>query len=200
MTGRSFEPPSAIRYDQNDDADIEDLEPERFTDPAVEETDLPRPLNWRTLRAEDAGYEWFALDEWVNWLRREFALPAAVIPPAWHRHPELVWELSALHLHWLSAYDPGQHASAPIGWLVDFHAAQARLREWVALSGTRLDRDRPARQTAWPGEETEPAATEVPIVDRAEDFAAFVIADAQRRAQAEAAGACDGKTDLTVEA
>lgn len=32
--------------------------------------------------------------------------PVAVIPPFWHRHPELVWELSALHLHWLCAYDP----------------------------------------------------------------------------------------------
>ena len=33
----------------------------------------------------------------------------------WYRHPELVWELSSLHLHWLCAYDPDQHGSAPIG-------------------------------------------------------------------------------------
>ncbi|MHB1858753.1 MAG: hypothetical protein ACYCUM_01375, partial [Solirubrobacteraceae bacterium] len=146
----------------------------------------PHPVNWRTLAAEDAGYEWFALNEWVDWLRREFGLPSSIIPPAWHAHPELVWELSALHLHWLAAYDPAQHASAPIGWLADFHSAQARLREWVALSGTRLDRDRPTRLTSWPGEDAEPAATETPIVDRDHEFSAFVIADVTRRREAEA--------------
>ncbi len=59
------------------------------------------------------------------------------------------------------------HASAPIGWLADFHATQARLREWVALSGTRLDRDRPTRQTVWPGEVPEPTRPETPIIDPA---------------------------------
>ena len=39
-----------------------------------------------------------------------------MVPPFWHRHPELLWELSALHLHWLSAYDPEQNGSAPLGW------------------------------------------------------------------------------------
>jgi len=150
------------------------------------ETTVPRPVNWRTLSAEDAEYEWLALNEWVDWLRHTFGLPASIVPPYWHHHPELVWELSALHLHWLGAYDPAQHASAPIGWLADFHAAQQRLREWVALSGTRLDRDRPIRQTTWPGEDPQPSSSESPITDRDEDFAAFVIADVTRRAEAEA--------------
>jgi len=68
----------------------------------------------------------------------------------------------------------------------DFHAAQTRLREWVALSGTRLDRDRPTRQTIWPGEQVTPPASETVIVNRDEDFVAFVIADVNRRAEAEA--------------
>src|SRR5690625_7044787 len=71
----------------------------------------------------------------------------------WHRHPELHWELSALHTHWLNAYDPQQNGSAPIGWHRDFADARQRLRDWVAASGTRLDRDRPTRQTIWPGED-----------------------------------------------
>lgn len=150
------------------------------------ETAVPRPVNWRTLSAEDAEYEWLALNEWVDWLRHTFGLPASIIPPYWHHHPELVWELSALHLHWLGAYDPAQHASAPIGWLADLHTAQARLREWVALSGTRLDRDRPTRQTTWPGEDPQPTTGETPITDRDEDFVAFVVADVTRRAEAEA--------------
>jgi hypothetical protein len=162
MSSQPPEPPSYRPYDQDNDPDTEDLEPEQITAQAGQDMELPHPVNWRTLTAEDAEYEWLALNEWVDWLRHEFGLPASVIPPAWHRHPELVWELSALHLHWLGAYDPAQHASAPIGWLADFHAAQARLREWVALSGTRLDRDRRTRQTIWPGEEPQPAQPETP--------------------------------------
>lgn len=147
----------------------------------------PRPVNWRTLGASDAEHEWLTLNEWVNWLRIEFGLPAAVIPPLWHRHPELVWELSALHLRWLGCYDPQQDAAGPLAFMTDFHAAQLRLREWVSISGTRLDRDRPTRQTPWPGEEAAPDGGEQPITDRDEDFVAFVIEDVIRRADAEAA-------------
>ncbi len=191
MSDQPPEPPSNRPYDWANDPDNTDLEPEPEPEEitaqaAGGESDVPHPVNWRTLTAEDAEYEWLALNEWVDWLRHEFALPAPIVPPYWHRHPELVWELSALHLHWLGAYDPAQHASAPIGWLADFHATQARLREWVALSGTRLDRDRPTRQTVWPGEQATPPMPETPIVNRDEEFVAFVIADVNRRAQAEA--------------
>lgn len=192
MTTQPPEPPSHHtddhdEHDEHDDTATDDLEPapEEITAEAGDETDVPHPVNWRTLTAEDAEYEWLALNEWVDWLRHAFGLPASVIPPYWHHHPELVWELSALHLHWLGAYDPAQHASAPIGWMVDFNAAQTRLRGWVALSGTRLDRDRPTRQTTWPGEDSEPAAAETPITHRDEDFVAFVITDVNRRVDAE---------------
>ena len=188
MSDQPPEPPNDRPYDWANDPDSGlEPEPDEITaQPAGDETDVPHPVNWRTLAAGDAEYEWLALNEWVDWLRHEFGLPASIIPPYWHRHPELVWELSALHLHWLGAYDPAQHASAPIGWLADFHTAQQRLREWVALSGTRLDRDRPTRQTAWPGEDPQPVEAERPIVNRDEEFVAFVIADVNRRAQAEA--------------
>jgi hypothetical protein len=56
----------------------------------------------------------------------------------------------------------------------------------VALSGTRLDRDRPTRQTIWRGEQVVPATAETAIVNRDEEFVAFVIADVNRRAAAEA--------------
>lgn len=53
----------------------------------------------------------------------------------------------------------------------------------MSLSGTRLDRDRPTRQTAWPGEPPYEPAPEVEILDRDADFAAFVAEDvAARRA------------------
>ncbi len=196
MSSQPPEPPSDRPYDWANDPDDGEAEPDEITAQAAgDESDVPHPVNWRTLTAEDAEYEWLALNEWVDWLRHEFGLPASVIPPAWHRHPELVWELSALHLHWLGAYDPGQHASAPIGWLADFHAAQARLREWVALSGTRLDRDRATRQTVWPGEDPQPASPETPIINRDEEFVAFVIADVNRRAETEAQFLRRGETE-----
>lgn len=199
MSSHPSLPPTDTPYDQDDEMPGGGgLEPELITAEAALEMEPPHPVNWRTLSAEDAAFEWLALDEWVNWLRREFGLPAAVVPPAWHRHPELVWELSALHLHWLSAYDPAQHASAPIGWMTDFHAAQLRLREWVALSGTRVDRDRPTRQTVWPGETAQPAA-EMPIVNRHEEFAEFVAADVERRRGDEGAAVMRGvETDAEV--
>ena len=42
---------------------------------------VPRPINWRTLSSDDAEHEWLDLNEWVNWLRHEFALPAQIVPP-----------------------------------------------------------------------------------------------------------------------
>ena len=134
---------------------------------------------------DEAETEWLELNDWVNWLRHTYGLGPNVIPPFWHRHLELVWELSALHLHWLSAYDPEQNGSAPLGWHRDFSDARLRLRDWVAASGTRLDRDRPTRQTTWPGEGPAPAVEDTAIADRDEDFVQFVFDDVARRHEAE---------------
>lgn len=122
----------------------EPFEPDLVAEP-------PHPINWNLLTSHDLKQELLELNRWVNWLRLEYGIPAAVIPPLWHRHPELIWELSALHLHWLCAYDAEQDGSAPLGWHRDFADARQRLRDWVTVSGTRLDRDRPTRQTVWPG-------------------------------------------------
>lgn len=144
----------------------------------------PHPINWNLLTAEEAEIEWMELNRWVNWLRRTYGLPASVVPPFWHRHPELVWELSALHLHWLSAYDADQHGSAPFGWHRDFADARQRLHDWVATSGTRLDRDRPTRQTAWPGEDPPQPVEEITIANRDEDFVIYINSDVTRRRKA----------------
>ncbi|WP_448071123.1 hypothetical protein [Georgenia yuyongxinii] len=109
------------------------------------------PINWNLLSPEDARVAWLDLNAWVTWLRHAYGLPPTLIPPLWHRHDELVWELSALHTHWLACYDPGASPSAPIAWHRDLADARNRLREWVATSGSRLDRDRPTRTTTWPG-------------------------------------------------
>jgi hypothetical protein len=147
----------------------------------------PHPINWDLLTPEDAEREWWVLDDWVTRLRHRYGLPVTIIPPYWHRHPELVWELSALHLHWLGAYDPEQDGSAPISWHADFAAARERLRDWAAGAGTKLDSDRPTRQTVWPGEESIGTPDLSIIENRAEDFAHFVQDDVTARREAEKA-------------
>lgn len=165
------------------DSDVDQMDDDGYDEPLIAEP--PHPINWNLLSAEDAEAEWLELNRWVDWLRHTYGLPASVIPPAWHMHPELLWELSALHLHWLCAYDPDQNGSAPLGWHRDFADARQRLRDWVAASGTRLDRDRPTRQAAWPGEEPAEPIEDIMIDDRDEDFVQFVLDDVAARRQAE---------------
>ena len=145
----------------------------------------PAPINWNLLRADEAEPEWLDLDRWVTWLKITFGLPPAIVPPYWHRHDELVWELSALHTHWLNSYHETASPSAPIAWLRDFADARFRLRDWVAICGTRLDRDRPTRKTVWPGEQAMDLGGEVEISDRDRDFEEFVRADVLRRRRIE---------------
>ena len=142
-----------------------------------------RPVDWNVLSADEALLEWDDLNRFVKWLCLSNGLSPAVVPPLWHRHDELIWELSALHIARVNAYDPEGSPAGPLAWHREFHEAKQRLREWVSLSGTRLDRDRPTRQTAWPGEPPYEPAPEVEILDRDADFAAFVAQDvAARRA------------------
>lgn len=147
----------------------------------------PHPINWNLLSAHDLEQELLELNHWVTWLRKTYGLTPAVIPPYWHHHAELRWELSALHLHWLAAYDPEQNASAPIGWHRDFADARQRLRDWVAASGTRIDRDRPTRQATWPGEESPEPIEDTFITDRDADFVQYVLDEVTARREAEEA-------------
>ena len=167
----------------DDDLDAE-FEEDDLYDRLMAGTTLPeppRPINWNLLSSGDAEAEWLALNQWVDWLRKTYGLPASVVPPFWYRHPELLWELSALHLHWVTSYDPEQSGSGPIAWHTDFALARERLREWVATCGTRIDRDRPTRQTTWPGENPQPPIEDAVIANRDEDFIAFVAVDVQAR-------------------
>lgn len=144
----------------------------------------PAPINWNLLTAEQAEDAWLELNQSVNWLRTTYGLPASVVPPLWHRHPELVWELSALHIHWLCAFDPEQNGSAPIGWQgLRRHSSKAARLGRSARNPTGPDR--PTRQTVWPGEDPAEPVEEKPITNRDEDFVAHVIADVNRRRQAE---------------
>jgi len=149
--------------------------------PVPDPDDDIAPINWLTLSAQEAEAAYLDLNKWVDWLRHAYGLPPTVIPPLWHRHDELIWELSALHTHWLYSYDPAASPSAPIAWHRDFAEARNRLRDWVSTCGTRLDRDRPTRQTAWPGEPIREPEPESVIANRDRDFVAFLVDDVSRR-------------------
>ncbi|MGO1316873.1 MAG: hypothetical protein ACTMIR_07545 [Cellulomonadaceae bacterium] len=144
-------------------------------------------VNWATLPPERAGAEWMLLDEFVDQIRTDYGLPPTIIPPLWHRHWELVWELSALHTFWQFAYGPSAAATQPLVFHRYFAEARGRLREWVATCGSKLDADRPTRRTAWPNEPAPAPEPERQILDRRADFTAWVTADiARRRAQSPA--------------
>jgi hypothetical protein len=148
--------------------------------------DLPEPINRNLLTADEAQYEWHDLDRWVKWLKTSHGLPPSIVPPFYYLHDELVWELSALHTHWLSCYHQTASPSAPIAWRRDFEDSKHRLRDWVAIAGTRLDRDRPTRVATWPGEAGLAQPGEVEIKDRDRHFEEFVREDVLRRRRIEA--------------
>ncbi|MFT4264089.1 MAG: hypothetical protein QM572_11955 [Nocardioides sp.] len=185
--------------DVHDDDDVYDDVGDLFAD--FDPSDLPRPVNWNLLTADEAAIEWPALDEWIEWLRLSYGLPPAVVPPYWHRHDELVWELSALHTSWLTAYHPDGNPSGPLAWHRDFSDCRARLRDWVSTAGCRLDRDRPTRQATWPGEPIRSTGSEVEIHDRYADFQLFVAEDVaarrliEQRVKQAVAPARDGRGD-----
>lgn len=144
------------------------------------------PVNWFLLSADEAYAEWYDLDKWVKIVLRDtYGLPPSILPPFWHRHDELIWELSALHLLWRSSYDSEAPPSGPTMWHRELGEARNRLREWTSLSGTRLDRDRPTRPPAWPGESPTQPVAERQIDDRDEDFHLFVQEDVESRRHVE---------------
>ena len=153
---------------------------------------VPRTINWRELSPEDLEQDLLELNQFVDWLRHEYGLPPQIIPPFWHRHRELLWELSALKQHWLTCYDKQAKGNMGVVWHAEFAAARERLRDWVSISGTRLDRDRATRITEWPGGESEDfvasSSAEHPVLERTKDFLAFVDEQvAERRAERQAA-------------
>ena len=157
-------------------------------DPPAFDDGAPRPVVWAALGPDAAEYEWLRLNEWVEALRRVFNIPATIVPPFWHRHQLLVEHLSALHTHWLAAYDPDQHGSAPFGWVRDFDEWKNRMREAVSQLGCRIDSCRDVASTRWPGE-PEPDPDEHPplviLADRYDDFVTVVLWDVRRRRRVE---------------
>jgi hypothetical protein len=165
--------------------DYDDFKPTAETQDNASDTDgPPRPIVWAGLSSDEAEFEWLRLNEWVEDLRHTFALSAQIVPPFWHRHTLLLEHLSALHTHWLAAYDPEQHGSAPFGWIRDLDEWKLRMREAVAMLGTRINADRPHKLAPWPGEpcpDPDDNPPPVNLQDRYDDFVTYVLWQVDRR-------------------
>ena len=124
---------------------------------------------WSALGPHGADTLWQRLASWVGWLRGRYPL-AEQLPGCWWRHPEIVEEITALHLAWRAAYsDPAASLTAPIDWHQHhLPAFLARIRAW-GVHCTDTHRERPESLYAEAG------------VDDSAAFADFTAADVQGR-------------------
>ena len=138
--------------ESGNDAVVSDSRVGEETDRALTELLLRTrgPLDWRTLPAHDAVTVWGELRDWVGWLRAEFGFDHRVVPPCWYRHRALVSVLSALHDHWLAAYDPMSSLAGAGEWHRGLIQLEARLREWASRTGCSLGEHREDIATAYP--------------------------------------------------
>lgn len=165
-----------------DDLD-DDYDPtEPLYDPDLDDEEpvlppVPEPIDWWSLQWTDAEQRWIELDLWVNAFRKRYSVPAGIIPPTWHTHPELVDTLSALHLHRLTSYDREQGGSGPIAFMQLWWEVREQLRRIVNETGAGLKHDRAGRIYPWPGEPAAPEVRDETITDREAHFRAFVAHD-----------------------
>lgn len=113
------------------------------------------PLDWRSVRAEDAPQQWIALRGWVDWFRDEFGFDHRVVPPCWYRHPALVNLFSALRDHWRYAYDPMNTSEAASDWHRALMMLEQRLRDWAARTGCNVTVHRADVVAEYPDDEAE---------------------------------------------
>jgi hypothetical protein len=133
--------------------------------------DVMTGWTWSAMGPMGAENLWRRLATWVGWLRGRYPVSEA-LPGCWWRHPELVEEITALHLAWRAAYsDPTASLSAPIDWHAHhLPAFMSRVRSW-GVHCTDSHRDRPDSLYDPKG------------VDQPAEFDTFVAADAKRRQQ-----------------
>lgn len=94
-----------------------------------------RPYLFAAHSPEEQLSALLALDEWVGWLVDRYNLDRRTIPPCWASHGELIEELSALRLAWLTAYAQMGPGDGPLGWHERFAHGRARLADWAARTG-----------------------------------------------------------------
>jgi hypothetical protein len=117
--------------------------------------EIPGPLHWPNLTANEAAREWPALQSWVDQLMARFShLDHHVIPRCWFLHNGHVEVLAALRDQERVNYDETAPGTAGVDWHRAFRDVEIRLREWtsqLACGATHEPRIRQA-QPITPGE------------------------------------------------
>lgn len=115
--------------------------PRVLTQPTI----LPVPIVWSAHSPDSQTLLREELNLWIDWLTDRYRLDHRTVPDCWHDHPELLEELSALHLAWQGAFATSASPDAPLRWHEQFAAAINRLTDWVARTGCRPDGHRARR-------------------------------------------------------
>ncbi len=97
----------------------------------------PVPFAWSSLSPDDTRLFLEDLDLWVGWLVERYRLDHRIVPECWRQHPELIEELSALHLAWQGSFALTANHDAPLLWHEHFANACQRIADWVARTGCR---------------------------------------------------------------
>lgn len=115
-----------------------------FPPPQLEQPSFPAtPFVWSAQTPDDTLEFLDDLDRWLEWLTWRYRLDHRTAPTCWAQHPELIEELSALHLAWVTAFHSGANGDAPLLWHERFANARARIADWVSRTGCRPDAHRP---------------------------------------------------------
>lgn len=114
----------------------------------------PRPVNWARLDADEATAAREALDEWVRWLVRRYALDHRDVPPCWAYHGALLEELSAMHTAHRACFDPAGSPMGPAEWHQLLGNGRARLQLWSSRTGCRPGEHRADAPPSWANDGT----------------------------------------------
>ena len=109
---------------------------------AQQPVDPPVPFAWAAQTADDTVVFLEELDLWVGWLTDRYRLDHRIVPACWAQHPELIEELSALHLSWQGSFATTAGHDALLLWHERFAHARTRIADWVARTGCRPDNHR----------------------------------------------------------
>lgn len=97
----------------------------------------PVVFAWSAQSTDDTLLFLEDLELWVGWLADRYRLDHRLVPDCWRQHPELVEELSALHLAWEGSFSITASYDAPLLWHERFANSRVRISEWVARLGCR---------------------------------------------------------------
>lgn len=194
--------PDEPDYDHTDDEldnELADEEDDDFPDPAAEP--IPKVIAWERLDASEYQSELAALDDWVRWLCRVYAIDTATIPHCWYRHPDLLEELGHLKTAWLMT----QHPEAGVGaigldWDRGRDLALAHCKTMTSATGCTPSSGHRARTLrVWPGDHQRSVGLHLAEERAARDSAGITTAahDAAAAALAQVSNAGDVAAAVT---